>query len=55
MKIQSKICGKIPTVNKFTEVYLIIWGYSGNAADMMNKIKQQFDPQNILNPQRYLH
>ena len=25
MKIQSKICGKIPTVDKFTEVYLIIW------------------------------
>ena len=31
-----------------------IWGYSGNAAIMMSKIKQQFDPQNILNPQRYL-
>ncbi len=31
-----------------------IWGYSGNAASMMTKIKQQFDPQNILNPQRYL-
>ena len=33
---------------------LDIWGYSGNAASMMSKIKQQFDPQNILNPQRYL-
>ena len=31
-----------------------IWGYSGNAASMMTKIKQQFDPQNILNPERYL-
>ena len=31
-----------------------IWGYSGNATSMMSKIKQQFDPQNILNPQRYL-
>ncbi|MGK7897450.1 MAG: FAD-binding oxidoreductase [Xenococcus sp. (in: cyanobacteria)] len=31
-----------------------IWGYSGNAASMMSKIKQQFDPQNILNPNRYL-
>ena len=31
-----------------------IWGYSGNAASMMTKIKQQFDPQNILNPARYL-
>lgn len=31
-----------------------IWGYSGNASNMMSKIKQQFDPQNILNPQRYL-
>ena len=33
---------------------LDIWGYAGNAASMMSKIKQQFDPQNILNPQRYL-
>ena len=31
-----------------------IWGYSGNAASMMAKIKQQFDPHNILNPHRYL-
>jgi len=31
-----------------------IWGYSGNAASMMTKIKQQFDPQNIFSPQRFL-
>ncbi|ELS03638.1 FAD/FMN-dependent dehydrogenase [Xenococcus sp. PCC 7305] len=31
-----------------------IWGYSGNTAIMMQKIKQQFDPQNIFNPQRYV-
>ena len=33
---------------------LDIWGYAGNAANMMSAIKQEFDPQNILNPQRYL-
>ena len=31
-----------------------LWGYSGNAGNMMSTIKQKFDPQNILNPQRYL-
>ena len=31
-----------------------IWGYSGNAANMMTKIKQHFDPNHILNPHRYL-
>ncbi len=39
---------------KSVKQQLDIWGYSGNAASMMSTIKQQFDPQNILNPQRYL-
>ncbi|MBD2579770.1 FAD-binding oxidoreductase [Oscillatoria sp. FACHB-1406] len=29
------------------------WGYTGNALTLMNKIKQQFDPKNILSPGRY--
>lgn len=30
-----------------------VWGYRGNAVPLMQKIKQQFDPLNILNPGRY--
>jgi glycolate oxidase FAD binding subunit len=31
-----------------------IWGYSGNALKTMQAIKNQFDPQNILNPGRFI-
>lgn len=31
-----------------------VWGYSGNALDLMKKIKQQFDPENILSPHRFV-
>jgi len=31
-----------------------VWGYSGNALDMMRRIKQQFDPKGILSPQRFV-
>ena len=30
------------------------WGYTGNALEMMRKIKQQFDPYNLLSPGRFL-
>ncbi len=30
------------------------WGYRGNALEIMQKIKQQFDPENILNPGRFV-
>jgi glycolate oxidase FAD binding subunit len=30
------------------------WGYTGNALEMMRKIKQKFDPQNILSPGRFV-
>ena len=33
---------------------LDIWGYSGNALKTMQAIKNQFDPQNILNSNRFL-
>ena len=33
---------------------LDIWGYNGNALNLMQKIKQQFDPENILSPHRFL-
>jgi glycolate oxidase FAD binding subunit len=31
-----------------------VWGYSGNALKTMQGIKNQFDPQNILNPDRFI-
>lgn len=31
-----------------------LWGYSGNALKTMQVIKNQFDPQNILNPGRFI-
>jgi glycolate oxidase FAD binding subunit len=30
------------------------WGYTGNALEMMRKIKQNFDPKNILSPDRFV-
>lgn len=31
-----------------------VWGYSGNALDVMHRIKQQFDPKNVLSPHRFV-
>lgn len=31
-----------------------VWGYSGNALDLMRKIKQQFDPEGIFSPCRFV-
>jgi glycolate oxidase FAD binding subunit len=33
---------------------LDVWGYTGSAIDLMRRIKQQFDPQNILSPNRFV-
>jgi glycolate oxidase FAD binding subunit len=33
---------------------LDVWGYKGNALDLMVKIKQQFDPKNLLNSGRFV-
>lgn len=31
-----------------------LWGYGGNALELMRQIKQQFDPKDILNPGRFV-
>jgi len=31
-----------------------VWGYTGNALELMQKIKQQFDPQNLLSSNRFV-
>ncbi len=33
---------------------LDVWGYSGNARGLMQSIKSQFDPNNLLNPGRFV-
>jgi glycolate oxidase FAD binding subunit len=33
---------------------LDVWGYNGNALNIMRGIKQQFDPKNLLSPQRFV-
>ncbi len=33
---------------------LEVWGYSGNALNLMRQIKHQFDPQNQLSPNRFV-
>ncbi|MBZ8182160.1 FAD-binding oxidoreductase [Oscillatoria salina] len=30
------------------------WGYTGNALELMRKLKQQFDPENIFSPGRFV-
>lgn len=39
---------------KILKQQLDIWGYSGNALATMQAIKNQFDPQNVLNPNRFI-
>lgn len=31
-----------------------VWGYTGNALELMQQLKYQFDPHNLLNPQRFV-
>ncbi|MBD0333903.1 MAG: FAD-binding oxidoreductase [Cyanobacteria bacterium Co-bin13] len=31
-----------------------VWGYSGNALDLMRRLKQQFDPERLLSPGRFV-
>jgi glycolate oxidase FAD binding subunit len=31
-----------------------VWGYTGNALDLMQRLKQQFDPAQLLNPGRFV-
>jgi glycolate oxidase FAD binding subunit len=31
-----------------------VWGYAGNGLDLMRRLKQQFDPQNLLSPHRFV-
>ncbi|MEG4350352.1 FAD-binding oxidoreductase [Microcoleus sp. LAD1_D5] len=33
---------------------LDVWGYTGSAIDLMRRIKQQFDPENLLSPSRFI-
>jgi glycolate oxidase FAD binding subunit len=33
---------------------LDVWGYNGNALELMRQIKQQFDPKNLLSPNRFV-
>ncbi|MEM7771451.1 MAG: FAD-binding oxidoreductase [Cyanobacteria bacterium P01_A01_bin.37] len=33
---------------------LDVWGYSGNSLSVMQKLKEQFDPQHVLNPGRFV-
>lgn len=33
---------------------LDVWGYTGNALDVMRSLKQQFDPKNTLSPHRFV-
>ncbi|MEG3840217.1 FAD-binding oxidoreductase [Microcoleus sp. herbarium14] len=33
---------------------LDVWGYTGSAIDLMRRIKQQFDPETILSPNRFI-
>ena len=39
---------------KATKQKLDVWGYRGNAVSTMQTIKNQFDPQNILNSDRFI-
>ena len=39
---------------KSIKQHLDIWGYTGNAVQMMQTIKQKFDPNHIFNPGRFV-
>lgn len=42
------------TAPKSIKQQIDIWGYSGNATQMMQAIKQKFDPQNMFSPGRFV-
>ncbi|MDJ0636242.1 MAG: FAD-binding oxidoreductase [Xenococcaceae cyanobacterium MO_188.B29] len=44
----------ILTAPKSIKQQLDIWGYTGNAVQMMQTIKQKFDPNHIFNPDRFV-
>jgi glycolate oxidase FAD binding subunit len=44
----------ILTAPKSTKQQLDVWGYNGNSLKMMQTIKQKFDPNQILNPGRFV-
>ncbi|MCC0178369.1 FAD-binding oxidoreductase [Waterburya agarophytonicola K14] len=44
----------ILNASETTKQELDIWGYQGNAIKTMQAIKNQFDPQHILNPNRFI-
>ena len=44
----------ILTAPKSIKQQLDIWGYTGNAVQMMQTIKQKFDPNHIVNPDRFV-
>lgn len=35
--------------------HLDVWGYGGDAADVMHRVKTQFDPQSVLSPCRFVN
>lgn len=39
---------------KSVKPQLDVWGYAGNAINIMRRIKQQFDPKNLLSPHRFV-
>jgi glycolate oxidase FAD binding subunit len=44
------VLGAAPELKQAIE----IWGYTGNALNSMRKIKEQFDPQSLFNPGRFV-
>lgn len=45
----------ILTAPKTIKEKLDIWGYNGNALNLMRQIKNQFDPKNLLSPHRFIN
>ncbi len=60
LKMRSHLCHSIGGFLTILEApiackqQLDVWGYSGNSLELMQKIKHQFDPKNILNPHRFV-
>jgi len=60
LKVRSHLCqssGGFLTILEAPIAFkqqLDVWGYAGNSLELMQKIKHQFDPKNILNPHRFV-
>jgi glycolate oxidase FAD binding subunit len=50
----SVLAAPVILKQQFLDQHIDLWGYTGDALDVMQRLKAQFDPENLLNPRRFV-